>query len=239
MAIDRGTSGIVTIATLSSSPPLSVKEARIGSLTFALNFQRPDERVDTSGKTIRALNDPNSERAWSQVTAVLVQQVALGQVPIIAQPSSMVCWAAVFTMMLSWRQGRSLPIRDAMAAVGTRWVTMFDNNQPLLWIDTEAFGEAAGMTIIPLQSLPVMGFADVIRQARGPLFVSIHPQGNRQNLTHLIVVTGITGDGTPAGTNIMYNDLSGGVRRTRSFQTFHQMYENSARTTLSVQIMHF
>lgn len=87
---------------------------------YALNFQRPDERVDTSGKTIRALNDPNSERAWSQVTAVLVQQVAPGQVPIIAQPSSMVCWATVFTMMLSWRQGRSLQIRDAMAAVGTR-----------------------------------------------------------------------------------------------------------------------
>ena len=90
-----------------------------------------------------------------------------------------------------------------------------------------------------VQSLPVEGFADVLQRTRSPLFVSIHPNGNPQNLTHIVVVTGITGDGSDIGTTVLYNDPNGGVRRSLTFQAFHRRYESSSRSTLSVQIMHY
>lgn len=223
-------------------------DGRIGPKTEAmirdfqvnvLEFQWPDERVDPAGKTIRALNDPNSAEAWSRISRVPIHVVIPGEVPVIAQPSSLVCWATVATMMISWRKRRSMQISEAIGTLGEPWVSKFNNNRVLLWTDTEAFGRSAGMTLIPLQSLPVAGFAEVLQRARSPLFVSIHPNGNRQNLTHIIVVTGMMGDGTAAGTNVMYNDPNGGRRRTLSFQAFHRLYENSERAALTVQIMHY
>lgn len=205
-----------------------------------LGFRWPDERVDPGGKTLRALNDSASAQQWRRVSQPIPIHVqAPGHVPVIAQPSSRSCWATVATMMISWRRGRSMPIRDAIETVGQPWLDHFDNNRVLLWTQTEAFGRAAGMRSLPLQSYSVEGFAELLRSARSPLFVSIHPSGNPQNLTHIVVVVGMSGDKTPDGTRVTYNDPAGGVRRTSSFREFHQRYEGSARSDLTVQILHY
>ncbi len=153
-------------------------DGRIGSRTQAmvadfqknvLNFRWPDERVDPAGKTIRAMNDPKSADAWRRVARVPIHVLVSGEVPVLAQPSSLVCWATVAAMMISWRQRRSLQISEAIGTLGARWVTMFNNERALLWTDTEAFGRAAGMRLLPLQSLPVTGFAEVLHRPAAPL----------------------------------------------------------------------
>lgn len=204
-----------------------------------LGFRWPDERVDPGGKTIRALNDPGSAQRWKRTSVSRIDLEAPGHVPVLAQPSSRSCWATVATMMISWRNGRSMTIQEALGTIGEPWVSHYTNNRVLLWTDTETFGRAAGMRMAPLQSLSVAGFAELLERARGPLFVSIHPQGNPHTLTHIVVVTGLRGDGTVEGTQVTYNDPNGGVQRTLSFRQFHRRYESSERASLGAQIMYY
>lgn len=205
-----------------------------------LSFRWPDQRVDPAGRTIRALNDPNSARQWQRTSPNARLNIKVpGLVPVIAQPSSRSCWATVAAMMISWRRRESMSISDAIATIGEPYVSHLNNNRVLLWTQTEAFGRAAGMQAVPLQSFSLEGFADLLQRTQSPLFVSIHPQGNPQNLTHIVVVTGLAGDGTIDGTNVNYNDPNGGVRRTTSYRQFHLRYESSERQPLTVQILHY
>jgi hypothetical protein len=205
-----------------------------------LNFRWPDQRVDPAGKTIRALNDPDSARQWQRTSSNARLNINVpGPVPAIAQPSSRSCWATVATMMISWRRRESMSISDAIATIGEPYVSHFNNNQVLFWTDTEAFGRAAGMKAVPLQSFSLEGFADLLQRTRSPLFVSIHPHGNPQDLTHIVVVTGLVGDGTIDGTKVNYNNPDGGHRRSMSYRQFHLRYEGSERQPLTVQILHY
>ena len=43
----------------------------------------------------------------------------------------MTCWAAVMTMMWSWKNNKSLPIRDTLATIGAKYVAMFDSGNGL------------------------------------------------------------------------------------------------------------
>ena len=52
-----------------------------------------------------------------------------GIVQVIRQRTSLVCWAAAYTMMRSWKHQQSFEPRYAVAAVDPRYGTMYDNNQ--------------------------------------------------------------------------------------------------------------
>ena len=49
----------------------------------------------------------------------------------VQQPSTMTCWAAVGTMMLSWREGVSQTIEAALDSLGGDWRAKFDANSGL------------------------------------------------------------------------------------------------------------
>ena len=48
------------------------------------------------------------------------------------------CWAYTYAMMISWKRQQSVDARQLIANVGTRWLSRFDGNQILLWVDTLA-----------------------------------------------------------------------------------------------------
>src|SRR5260370_4933660 len=60
-----------------------------------------------------------------------VNDTVLGIFNLIAQPSSMACWATLGTMMLSWRDPQGYPIDTAMQKCGTDCVGWF-NAHPVL-----------------------------------------------------------------------------------------------------------
>ncbi len=53
-----------------------------------------------------------------------------GYKSVIAQPSPMSDWATVYTMMLSWKNHRSLEIRRSVAAVAERCGRYYDASVP-------------------------------------------------------------------------------------------------------------
>jgi len=48
-----------------------------------------------------------------------------GLITPIRQPSSMSCWAAMYTMMYSWRNQRCVSIRDAVSRLGQKYTQAF------------------------------------------------------------------------------------------------------------------
>jgi Papain-like cysteine protease AvrRpt2/LysM domain len=152
---------------------------------------------------------------------------------IIAQPSSMACWATVGTMMLSWRDQQSYPIGTAMAMCGAKWVGVFNANTGLALGDTIDFPRDAGMSVEPLVSTPPDTWEKMLR-ASGPLaIVTALPA------FHARIMVGISGDGTPGGTTVDLIDPAGGTRYRQNFGVFNQSFEAVASSATRAQVWHF
>ena len=49
----------------------------------------------------------------------------------VRQPSSMACWAAMYTMMYSWKNKQSISIQNAVATLGGNYAEVYRNNTGL------------------------------------------------------------------------------------------------------------
>jgi len=141
---------------------------------------------------------------------------------VLAQPSSLVCWATVYTMMVSWRRQTGMSIRDAVAAVGERYAIMVDNNQAMPPGDFIPFLLSAGMTHEPMINLPPERWLQRL-QARGLLWVGT--MNTDYSGRHSRILGGMGGDGTPGGTIMRIIDPDGGRRYPETFQIFLKKYE--------------
>ena len=160
-----------------------------------------------------------------------------GIVPIIAQPSSMSCWATVATMLKSWKDSVSYRIEDVMDAAGAEYRTLYDNDTGLATDKTDDFATAMGFKTEPPMSYTVSGFRALIEDF-GPLIVVDDEDLSPKWALHARVVRGIFGDGTPDGTLLRINDPAGGRQYTETYTAFMAKYEE-AGTIPMVQIMHY
>lgn len=174
---------------------------------------------------------------WLAASFAGVNFTVAGPVPEIQQPSGLTCWAAVITSMICWKRRQSMKIRDALATIGSKYVTMFDNGQVLDVNTAKALYKDAGLEAIISQSFTIEGWEGLLKQY-GPLYVDIGYPG--VNNTHAIIVTGIAGGGEPANTNITYIDPAQGKSVTISFKRFLELYEApSAVNTWPYVIVHW
>jgi GH24 family phage-related lysozyme (muramidase) len=159
-----------------------------------------------------------------------------GVLPIIAQPTPMTCWAAVITMMYSWKNSISLPIRDALGRIDSRFVAMFDANHGLDGNSANDLYNAAGLVQLNGFNPTIEGWLSLL-QKYGPLYVDVgYATGTT---THAIIVSGISDDGTPAGTSITYIDPIGGNTVTISFKDFLVKYEAQSAVQWPYTIVHW
>lgn len=148
----------------------------------------------------------------------------------VRQPSGMSCWAAMYTMMLSWRRQQSMPIRTALGELGTHYVQVFDRNSGLGIEENRNLAMAAGMTAEPLMNLTPEGWAALMRR-HGLLWTSygwqvFNSAGQEVRAgRHIVILYGISGDGTPNGTNVDYVDPSDGQTHRITFATFLGRHE--------------
>jgi hypothetical protein len=148
-----------------------------------------------------------------------------GLIAPVQQPSPRTCWATVIGMMTSWKRHQSISARDAIAPGGPEFLAKFDNDQVL---DAQSAGrlyQAVGLVAMNSLNPSIDGWERYLR-AYGPLYVDIgYPQ---QANTHAVIVTGISGDGTPGGTTITYIDPAPGAVVNRKFGDFLAEYESPA-----------
>lgn len=172
-----------------------------------------------------------------------------GKVPVIAQPTSMSCWSAAATMMLSWQDKSSYTIEQVMERAGKYYLKKFNSSNPrrqgLYPKEEEKFYAALGMKKEAPQNYDAKGLLSLLKTYGPLLVVGNEGQGSSRPMIHARVITGIYGDGTPDGTVLQINDSAGGRRYQESFRSFAKKYEdvaslhNEYNLELRAQIVHF
>jgi hypothetical protein len=159
-----------------------------------------------------------------------------GAFEIIAQPTPNTCWAAVFTMMYCWKNERSTDIPSALSTVGGSFLDMYKHDTPLDGDIAQSLYAAAGL--IPLTGFnpTIDGWLNLLKKY-GPLYVDVGYKTGA--MTHAIIITGITGDGTPGGTSIVYIDPVGGSTITMKFQDFLAKFEATSAVQWPYTIVHW
>jgi hypothetical protein len=148
----------------------------------------------------------------------------------IQQPTPNSCWAAMFTMMLSWRRQQSIPIANAVAELGLPYTEYFRQNQGLPISANRELARDAGMRAEELMNLTAEGWEDMLRQ-HGLLWTSygwrqFDEQGNEVRAgRHIVIVYGIRGDGSGGATTVFYVDPADGRRHEISFGDFVERHE--------------
>ncbi len=171
----------------------------------------------------------------------------------VRQPSPMSCWAAMYTMMYSWRRQQSIAITDAVAQLGPRYADTYRRDTGLPIEENRNLARAAGMRAEALQNLTIEGWVGMLRR-HGLLWTSYGwQQFDATGLVetragrHIIIIYGMAGDGSVAGTRVKYIDPSDGQFHEMTFARFLGQHETGftlrpltdAQLSQFSQIMHY
>lgn len=169
-----------------------------------------------------------------------------GLVPVVAQPTGMTCWAAVTTILFSWKSQQSFSIQTVLGRIGKRWLDLFNQpneaDQGLGAREKDDFLNDAGLHAMYGQSLPLKEWERLLR-TYGPLWVTTDENTGPGYAIHARVLIGLHGDGTPAGTRAdIIDPAHGGRQYGEQFDLFLDKFNSEARDPrrpARVQIVHF
>lgn len=147
-----------------------------------------------------------------------------GVVSVVRQPNSLLCWATAYTMMRSWKHQQSFSIREAVAAVGAKYGTMFDKNQAMPPAEFTRFLRLARMTHEPMWNIPIEEWLRLLR-THGLLWVGTLGVVSPGTYLHSRLIEQISGDGSSGGTRFHIVDPENGSRYTETFDVFLRRYE--------------
>lgn len=106
-----------------------------------LGHKWPDGRVDPQGKTFTRLND------YDQKPATPLMYLVPGKKTVIGQPTMTSCWATVYTMMRSWREGKAFAIEEALEKPGAQYVALYKSGGSLPPGAMRDFWTRGGLTV--------------------------------------------------------------------------------------------
>ena len=159
------------------------------------------------------------------------------------QRTSMVCWATVATMLVSWRDQVSIPIEAVCDRAGPEYRRKYENNEGLPRDQKPDFLRRLDLEEEPPANYIISAYMGML-QAYGPLWVTTDVgTGQGYVAIHARIMTGLQGDGTPDGTYVWLVDPATGQRTQETFSHFASTFEQMARDVgatepLWVQIVH-
>ena len=170
-------------------------------------------------------------------------------VELIPQDKSNACWLASSSMMETWRTGTHHSLTDTLKvldASGTSFSNIYNNDQGLSFSNDNIITQTLGLTQLPPASYTIDYLTSILDIS--PIMAVIM-YSSSSNIAHMIVITGISGDGTPAGTTLQINDplpLNNGNTYTIAFNDFLSKFEqvvayenNFPNTDLTSQLFYF
>ena len=150
-------------------------------------------------------------------------------IPLTPQDKSNACWLASTTMMMSWKDSVSYPLTETLKVLdepGNDFTQTYNNNNGLLFEDNKKIVDILGLTALPPASYTIDFFSEVL--AISPI-MAIIMFSDTSDIAHIIVITGISGDGSPEGTFLQINDplpVNEGHNYTISFLDFLNKFES-------------
>ncbi len=118
------------------------------------------------------------------------------EVPLVPQVTGMSCWAAAAAMLIGWRECVRVDPGEVARAAG-RWQQYRDGLEP---DDVEAFARTWGLAVERPGPLTVARLRELLT-AWGPLWIGEASPG-----LHVVVVTGVVGDGSDDRTEVRIAD---------------------------------
>jgi hypothetical protein len=159
----------------------------------------------------------------------------------IRQPTGMVCWATVTTMMYGWLRQQSIPIETVMGQIGQVYLDKYNANQGLKGSEKGPFLAAAGLQPEPPMSWSIDGWMQNLK-LYGPLWVTTDEDPSANFAIHARIIVAMTTDGTPDGTSFQIVDPATATEYAEDLNAFLRKYEEEARTPgvpLRIQVVHF
>lgn len=118
------------------------------------------------------------------------------EVPLVPQVTGMSCWAAAAAMLIGWRDSIAVDPGEVARAAG-RWVEYSAGLEPR---DVGSFARTWGLLMEPTAPLDAARLLRLLSE-HGPLWVGEASPG-----LHVVVVTGMVGDGTDDGSQLRIAD---------------------------------
>jgi hypothetical protein len=150
--------------------------------------------------------------------------IAYYEIKAIKQPSSMSCWATVYTMMLSWKNNTTLTLDSAVDRLGNPWKTYFYNDDGLPLGQERLFVSTAGLREEPPANYSIQGFINMLKNY-GPLWIVT---GNGIS-SHARLLIGINGDGSYENSKFSFINPQTGKIETQDALDFFREFELEAR----------
>lgn len=148
------------------------------------------------------------------------------------QTSDQTCWAAAWTMLLSWRTNRHYAIREAVAQLGAAWLDNFDKNQGL---KAQTFTEDQFLKASTLRAKPPANYLSSnyveLLATSGPLWINM----GDGIMNHATVLVGAQNrsDGT---IDFCFADPQKGKFVTLSDAKFFDEFEREARVIVQEKL---
>lgn len=171
-----------------------------------------------------------------------------GEIPTIRQPTGMSCWATVTTMLMSWRDGQTWDIEQAMDSIATEWGDLFRLSRSggrrggLLGRDKPRFLAAAGLEAEAAVNFDGVGWMDLM-QRYGPLWVTGDVDASESWAIHARILYSVRGDGSRDGTWVgLIDPATGRASDDLTLGEFMDQFEAEAADPdrpLRVQIVHW
>lgn len=156
----------------------------------------------------------------------------------LTQTSDKTCWAAVGTMMWTWKYRQPIDIATMLGRLNNpTFLTYYNNDsainsqQKVDFLKSMSLRYEFSSTFSPSYLLNKL-------QAFGPLWVTTNegPDGSF-SLVHARICYGISGNGTSAGTTILLIDPGNGQNVVESFDDFISKYQNASG--IDIQMVHW
>jgi hypothetical protein len=149
-----------------------------------------------------------------------------GLVPVIRQPSALVCWATAYTILRSWKDQTSFNIRSAVALVDEKYGVMVDDNRAMPSTEFTLFLQKARMQHQPMWNIAINEWYSLLVR-RGLLWVGTLGVVSPGIYLHSRIIEGMYGDGNADNTWVKIIDPENGSRYDERFRDFLTRYEGA------------
>lgn len=170
-------------------------------------------------------------------------------VELIPQDKSNACWLASSSMMETWKTGTHHSLTDTLMVLdgsGTSFSSIYYSDKGLAFSENQIITQTLGLTQLPPASYTIEYLTSILDIS--PIMAVIMFSSS-SNIAHMLIITGISGDGTPEGTTLQINDplpLNSGNTYTIAFNDFLSKFEqvvayenNFPNTDLTSQLFYF
>lgn len=196
----------------------------------------PDDTATSGAATDTATSNTATADATQTET---ISFTVPGDIPVVAQPLSMACWATVSTMLMSWEDKQSYTIQSAMDKLQSDFRKIFDDNTGLAPDRIQDLAAATGMTI-EYQKCETPESILTYLQNHGPVVIIDDEDPSANFAVHARIIYGIHGDGNATTTFLKIIDPDGGKTYEESFDVFTSKYEAMADASgWNLQMMHY